>query len=64
MKYMNVLAKKVYTDSEGNEKVSWFKAGHIKETGSGARYLLMYGQPDTTFQIFDSAEPDREEEEE
>ena len=64
MKYLNILAKKVYTDSEGNEKVSWFKAGHIKETASGARYLLMYGQPDTTFQIFESTEPDKEEEEE
>ena len=64
MKYQNVLAKKVYIDSEGNEKVSWFKAGHIKETASGAKYLLMYGHPDTTFQIFESTEPDREEEEE
>lgn len=62
MKYQNVLAKKEYIDSEGNEKVSWFKAGHIKETTSGARYLLLYGQPDTIFQIFESSEPDREEE--
>tara|TARA_Y100001978_G_C23588889_1_gene382828 strand:+ start:423 stop:611 length:189 start_codon:yes stop_codon:yes gene_type:complete len=62
MKYLNILAKKTYTDSDGNGKVSWFKAGHIKETVSGARYLILYSQPDTTFQIFESADIDKEEE--
>lgn len=58
-KYYNVvvLAKKQYTDGEGNNKTTWYKVGHIKVTPTGAQYLTLYMLPDVEFQIFESEKP-------
>ena len=60
MKFLNILAKKIYTDESGAEKATWFKVGHIKITPSGAHYLVWYCQPETIFQVFESTESAKE----
>lgn len=54
MKNYAILSKKTYIDENGKEKISWYRAGHIKELATGARYLVLYHQPDTEFKIVES----------
>ena len=44
-----LLAKKEYTDDSGTQHKRWYKAGSLKETEVGARYLTLFHQPETTF---------------
>jgi hypothetical protein len=49
MTIYSLLAKKEYTDADGALRKNWYKAGFVKETDAGGRYLTLYHQPDTTF---------------
>lgn len=51
MSLYSLLAKKEYTDDSGELRKLWYKAGFVKETDAGGRYLTMYHQPETMFII-------------
>ncbi len=52
MQILNVCTKFVY-NSHGEEKVKWFKAGILKITDSGHKYLRLFHQPYTDFYVFE-----------
>jgi hypothetical protein len=52
MKTYDVFTKKEYVNSEGKQEAAWYKAGYIKATPSGGKFLQLFSQPDTTFYIF------------
>lgn len=49
--YYSVLTKKEYTDDQGEIHRTWYKAGFMKETEAGGRFLTLYGHPDTTYHL-------------
>lgn len=52
MKLFDVCTRKFY-EKDGEKKVKWYKAGQMKETDSGARYLRLFHQPMIDFFIFE-----------
>lgn len=59
MKFFSVLTKRTYLDDQGAEQSVWYKAGYIKETPHGGKFLMMYHQPDTTFYILPQEENEK-----
>ena len=51
---VSVLSKKEYLDANGQLQTRWYRAGYVKETDSGARYLTLFQQPGTTFLVVPS----------
>ena len=47
----DVCTRKFY-EKDGVKKVKWFKAGIMKETDKGSRYIRFFHQPETEFFIF------------
>jgi hypothetical protein len=51
-KIFDVLARKVF-ESNGEKKIKWYKAGYIKETDNGTKYLRLFFVPETDYFIFE-----------
>jgi hypothetical protein len=61
MKLFDVCTRKFY-EKDGEKKMKWFRAGIMKETDKGTRFLRFFHQPDTEFFIFEkSEEPPKKE---
>jgi hypothetical protein len=58
-KIFEVCTRKSY-EKDGEKKVKWYKAGYIKETDKGTRYLRLFQQPHTNFFIFEREQPQEE----
>jgi len=56
MKLFDVCTRKFY-EKDGEKKVKWYKAGVLKETDKGSRYLRLFHQPEIDLFIFEKAEP-------
>ena len=56
MKLFDVCSRRFYL-KDGIRKVIWYKAGFLKETEKGARYLRLFNQPETDFLVFEKVEP-------
>jgi hypothetical protein len=52
MNLFDVCTRKFY-EKDGEKKVKWFRAGIMKETDKGSRYIRLFNQPDTEFFIFE-----------
>ncbi len=59
-KIFEVCTRKFY-EKDGEKKVKWYKAGYIKETDNGKKYLRLYQQPQTDFFIFERELPKEED---
>ena len=58
MTIFNVCAKRIY-EKEGEKKVKWYKAGILKVTDTGKKYLLLFHQPQNEYHLFEQ-EPKQE----
>jgi hypothetical protein len=61
-KIYEVFTRKNY-EKDGEIKTKWYKAGMMKETEKGSRYLRLFNQPEVDFFIFEkelSEEPTEE----
>ena len=56
MKLFDVCTRKFY-EKDGEKKVKWYKAGTMKETDKGSRYLRLFHQPEIDLFIFEREEP-------
>lgn len=52
MKYFDVCTRKFY-EKDGEKKIKWYRAGILKETDKGSRYLRLFHQPEIDFFIFE-----------
>ena len=55
--FWDVLTKKEYVDN-GENKTLWYKAGVIKTTRSGKRYLQLFQYPSTDYFIVEPRDDD------
>ena len=53
MQLLNVCTRITY-DKNGDQKVKWFKAGTMKITDGGRKYMRLFHQPQIEFFIFDA----------
>jgi hypothetical protein len=60
MRYYNVYSRKSFIDDNGEPGLAWYKCGHVKVTPNKAKYLTLYGQPETWFQIFSDEDQPKE----
>lgn len=59
MKLFDVCTRKFY-EKEGEKKIKWFRAGIMKESDKGSRFLRLFHQPETEFFLFEKSEkPDQ-----
>jgi hypothetical protein len=62
MRLFDICTRKFY-EKEGEKKVKWYRAGIMKETDQGTRFIRLFHQPETDFFIYEKNEPERKEEE-
>ena len=62
MRIFDICTRKFY-EKEGETKMKWYRAGIMKETDKGTRFLRLFNQPETDFFIFEKNEPQQNEEE-
>lgn len=55
MKLFDVCTRKFY-EKDGEKKVKWYRAGIMKETDKGSRYLRLFSNPETDLFIFEKTE--------
>ena len=51
MQLYDVCTRRVY-EKDGEKKVKWYKAGILKESDNGKRYIRLFHSPQTEFFIF------------
>jgi hypothetical protein len=51
MLLFDVCTRRVY-EKDGERKVKWYKAGILKESDNGKRYIRLFHSPQTEFFIF------------
>ena len=52
MKLFDICSRRFY-QKDGVRRVIWYKAGFMKETDKGARYLRLFNQPETDLLVFE-----------
>jgi len=62
MRLFDICTRKFY-EKEGEKKVKWYRAGIMKETDQGTRFLRLFHQPETDFFVYEKVEPEKKEEE-
>jgi hypothetical protein len=62
MKLFDICTRKFY-EKEGEKKIKWYRAGILKETDRGSRFLRLFNQPETDFFIFEKEETGPRDEE-
>ena len=55
MRLFDICTRKFY-EKEGEKKVKWYRAGILKETDQGTRFLRLFHQPETDFLLFEREE--------
>lgn len=56
-KYLGIFTRHDFTDSEGNAQTRWYKAGYLKLTVNGGKFLRFFNQPQTDFFCFEGDQP-------
>ena len=59
MQLFNICTKKNY-ETNGEQKIKWYKVGILKIADSGKKYIKFFHQPDTEFFVFDKDEKTQE----
>ena len=62
MKFFDICTRKFY-EKEGETKMKWYRAGVMKETDKGTRFIRLFNQPETDFFVFEKVEGKQQEEE-
>ena len=62
MKLFDICTRKFY-EKEGEKKMKWYRAGVMKETDKGTRFLRFFHQPEIDYFIFPKEEQQPNEEE-
>jgi hypothetical protein len=57
MKLFDICTRQIY-ENEGVKKVKWYKAGVLKETDTGKKYIRFFHQPQTEFFVFNKESAD------
>ncbi len=52
MRLFHICTKKVYEEN-GEQKIKWYKAGILKETDNGRKYIRFFHLPATDYFVFD-----------
>ena len=60
MRLFDICTRKFY-EKDGEAKVKWYRAGIMKETDQGTRFIRLFTQPETDFLVFEKVEPQGEE---
>ncbi len=60
MRLFDICTRKFY-EKDGEAKVKWYRAGIMKETDQGTRFIRLFQQPETDFLVFEKQEPQGEE---
>ena len=61
MKLFDICTRKFY-EKEGEKKMKWYRAGVMKETDKGSRFIRLFNQPETDFFIFEKVDVGNDEE--
>jgi hypothetical protein len=63
MQIYDVCTRRLY-EKDGEKKMKWYRAGILKETDAGKRYIRLFHQPHTEFFVFNKEpiEPVNQEE--
>lgn len=56
-KIYDVCTKRVY-EKNGEKKIKWYRAGILKETEQGTRFIRMFNQPETDLFVFEKENPE------
>ena len=57
MKIFDVCTRITY-EKEGEKKTKWYRAGLMKETENGNKYLRFYHQPEIEYFLFEKVKPE------
>ena len=60
MRLFDICTRKFY-EKDGETKVKWYRAGIMKETDKGTRFIRLFQQPETDFLVFEKQETENEE---
>ncbi len=55
MQILNIYAKKIY-EKDGEKKVQYYKAGVLKITDTGRKFIRFFHMPEHDFIVFDNDE--------
>ena len=55
MRLFDICTRKFY-EKDGEHKVKWYRAGLMKETDQGTRFIRFFNQPDTDFLVFEKVD--------
>ena len=55
MRLFDICTRKFY-EKDGEAKVKWDRAGIMKETDKGTRFIRLFHQPETDFLVFEKEE--------
>ena len=56
MKIENIVVKKSFKKTNGEEKTYWNQVGILKTTDDGKRYIELHMFPNTAFYVFEPKE--------
>ena len=62
MKFFDICTRKFY-EKDGETKMKWYRAGVMKETNQGTKFIRLFNQPETDFFVFEKVEENQTEEE-
>ena len=49
--FWGIYTKREYTEN-GENREKWYKAGHMKVTKNGNKYMQLYHQPNVEYRVF------------
>ena len=52
MRLFHICAKKVF-EQNGEKKIKWYRAGILKETDSGRKYIRFFHLPEVDYFVLD-----------
>jgi hypothetical protein len=59
MQILNIYTRKIY-EKDGEKKVQWYKAGFMKVSDNGRKFIKLFHQPNVDFFVVDPEEKNEE----
>ena len=60
MRLFDICTRKFY-EKDGEKKIKWYRAGIMKETDQGTRFIRLFHLPEVDFLVFEKVEQRPEE---
>ncbi len=54
MQYLGIFTRHDYQDENNESQTRWYKAGYMKVTPQGGRFIKMFHLPETTYYAFET----------